>query len=460
MGVGGLVILGILWGLLGSLPDNGRGQGILIAPGTIQPLEATASGRLSRWLLNVGDVVSAGAVIAELDQPDILRKLSDVEAEQQELIERNRLIRQLREQHLKLALNAISSEKKLTRDSIAYLRSYVSEAEVFLDEMAIQNQVLQKAQRLNLEKARVVRQELNEALLKRYENFVQLKNKGLVSENNVQNARRVADEGEIKLGRIDVRLQELEVQNTKTTKGSLNARNALSTRQHELAQLQLKIDELDNRVAILRRALLEATLEDENALRKIERSISSLSAELEQGREIRVQRGGKIIELNVATGSQVSIGEQLAQLDYSVGADSLVVLGYFNNTYGRRLKPGMRIRVSPDPYPKERYGSMVGNIVSVAQFPVSLAAVGKSIGNQQLAAELIAGGRMIEAQIRLLEDESSQSGYQWTSENGPTARILPGTTASLLVTYRRQRPFTRFATRYRLSIDRPIPGGS
>ena len=204
--------------------------------------------------------------------------------------------------------------------------------------MAIQNQVLQKAQRLNLEKARVVRQELNEALLKRYENFVQLKNKGLVSENNVQNARRVADEGEIKLGRIDVRLQELEVQNTKTTKGSLNARNALSTRQHELAQLQLKIDELDNRVAILRRALLEATLEDENALRKIERSISSLSAELEQGREIRVQRGGKIIELNVATGSQVSIGEQLAQLDYSVGADSLVVLGYFNNTYGRRLK--------------------------------------------------------------------------------------------------------------------------
>ena len=44
MGVGGLVILGILWGFFGSLPDNGSGQGILIAPGAIQPLEATASG--------------------------------------------------------------------------------------------------------------------------------------------------------------------------------------------------------------------------------------------------------------------------------------------------------------------------------------------------------------------------------------------------------------------------------
>jgi HlyD family secretion protein len=458
MGVGGLIILGILWGFLGSLPDNGRGQGILIAPGAIQPLEATASGRLSRWLVNVGDIVSAGAVVAELDQPDISRKLSDAQAGQQELIERNRLIRQLREQHLKLALNVTSSEKQLTRDSIRYLRSYVSEAEVFLDEMTSQNQILQNAQRQKLAKARVVRQELNEALLKRYENFVQLKNKGLVSENNVQNARRYVDQGEIKLRRIDVRLQELEVQSTKTTKGSLTARNALSTRQHELTQLQLKIDELDNRVAILRRALLDATLEDENALRQIERNISSFAAQLKQGREIRMQRGGKVLELNIATGSQVDIGEHIAQLDYSVGPDSLVVLGYFNNTYGRRLKPGMRIRVSPDPYPKERYGSMVGNIVSVAQFPVSLAAVRKSIGNRQLATELIAGGRVIEAQIRLLKSESSQSGYQWTSENGPNAKILPGTTAALLVTYRRQRPFARFAAKYRLSVDRPTLG--
>ena len=82
---------------------------------------------------------------------------------------------------------------------------------MFLNEMTAQNQILQKAQRQKLAKAKVVRQELNEALLKRYENFVQLKNKGLVSENNVQNARRYVDQGEIKLRRIDVRLQELEV---------------------------------------------------------------------------------------------------------------------------------------------------------------------------------------------------------------------------------------------------------
>jgi HlyD family secretion protein len=460
MGVGGLVILGILWGVFGSLPDNGRGQGILIAPGTIQPLEATASGRLSRWLVNAGDIVVAGSAIAELDQPAISRKLSDAEAEQQELIERNRLIRQLREQHLKLALNAISSEKQIAQDSISYLRAYVSEAEVFLDEVTDQNRLLQKTQKQNLANARIMRQELNKAISKRYENFIQLKNKGLVSEDNVQNARRRVDEGEIKLRRIDVRLKELEVQSTKAAKGGLDARNALSTRQHELAQLQLTLDELDNRIAMLRRALLEAELEDENALREIERNISSFSAQLEQGRQIRVQRGGKILELNIAAGSQVDIGEHIAQLDYSVGPDSLVVLGYFNNTYGRRLKPGMRIRISLDSYPKERYGSMVGNIVSVAQFPVSLAAVRKSIGNQQLAAELIAGGRVIEAQIRLLRSESSQSGYQWTSETGPDARILPGTTATLLVTYRRQRPFARFAAKYRLTIDRPTLGSS
>jgi hypothetical protein len=98
-------------------------------------------------------------------------------------------------------------------------------------------------------------------------------------------------------------------------------------------------------------------------------------------------------------------------------------------------------------------------VVSVAEFPVSQAAVANSIGNRQLARELVAGGRVIEAHIALLGSETSQTGYQWTSENGPDAVILPGTTAALQVTYRRQRPFARLAALYRLGVDRPMAGG-
>ena len=459
LGLGVLVALGLLWGFLGSMPDSGHGEGVLIAPGTVRPLESSSTGRLSKWLVKVGDRVEAGAVVAELEQPETLRKLSDLEAEQQEQLQRNRLLGRLREKHLELALAAIKGEERMIRASIEYLGAYVSEAEAFLDEMTLQNRTLMEAQRQGLLNARAVRVELNGALAERHDSFLKLKGKGLVSENNVEDARRRVDEGEIKRRNIEVRLQELEVQGAETTKSHLNARNALSTRQHELAELELKLGELKNRSARLCRDVLEAALGDESALREIERQIATYRTQLERDREIRVQHGGKVLELNIAAGSQVEVGERIAHLDHTSGTDQLVALGYFNDTYGRRLFPGMRVRVSPVAFPKERYGSIVGQVVSVAEFPVSQAAVANSIGNRQLARELVAGGRVIEAHIALLGSETSQTGYQWTSENGPDAVILPGTTAALQVTYRRQRPFARLAALYRLGVDRPMAGG-
>ncbi len=275
LGLGVLAALGLLWGFFGSIPDSGHGEGVLIAPGTVRPLESPSAGRLSTWLVKVGDVVEAGAAVAELEQPETLRKLSDAQAEHEEQEQRNRLLARLRESHLDLALTAIEGEERMIRASIEYLRGYVSEAEAFLDEMEIQNQVLMDAQRRDLFNARVVRVDLNSALEERHNSFVRLKQKGLVSENNLEDARRRVDEGEIKLRKIDVRVHELEVQGTETAKSNLNATNALSARKHELAELKLKLGELDNRTARLRRAALEASLDDESSLTKIERRIAA-----------------------------------------------------------------------------------------------------------------------------------------------------------------------------------------
>ena len=152
-----------------------------------------------------------------------------------------------------------------------------------------------------------------------------------------------------------------------------------------MAELKLKLGELDNRTARLRRAALEASLDDESSLTKIERRIAAYRTQLERDRVIRVPQGGKVLDLNVAAGNQVDVGERIAHLDFATRTDQLIALGYFSDAYGRRLRPGMRVRVSPAPFPKERYGSIVGQVVSIADFPVSQAAVANSIGNRQLA---------------------------------------------------------------------------
>ncbi|MDP7564185.1 MAG: NHLP bacteriocin system secretion protein [Arenicellales bacterium] len=453
-----LVVAALLWSLFGSVPENGQGRAVLVTPGAVRTLQSPSAGRLVKWLAQVGEVVAAGAPVAVLDQPEIRRKLSDGQAARQEWEARSRDMQALRRRHLALLLQAIESERTVILGTIEYLQRYTGEAEVFLKEMAVQSRQLLDVQRDNLHDARRARVVLNEALGKRHGSFAQLEEKGLVSKNNLEDARRRADEGEIKLRDIDVRIRQLGVQDTEAAKSNLDASNALSARHHELAQLELRLRELDNRSARLRKDDREAELGDRNTLQQITRELAGYERQLEQDRVIRAKQGGKILEIAAVPGSRVEIGAQIAQLDVSSGTEELAALGYFSDAAGRRLRPGMRVRISPAPFPKERYGSIIGHVASVASFPVSPTAVANSIGNQQMAQELTGEGHIIEARIVLARSDVGTSGYQWTSERGPDAVLQPGTTATVWVTYRRQQPLARFIARYGLGVDRPAGG--
>ncbi len=453
-----LAVVALLWGLFGSLPENGQGRAVLITPDAVRPLQSPSAGRLVEWLVQVGEVVAAGAPVAVLDQPEIRRKLSDGQAAHQEWEARSQDMQALRRRHLDLLLQAIESEQTVISGTIEYLKRYTGEAEVFLEEMVAQSRQLLDVQKNNLHDARQARVTLNEALGKRHDSFAQLEGKGLVSLNALEDARRRVDEGEIKLRDIDVQIRQLGVQDTEAAKSNLDASNALSARHHELAQLGLRLQELDNRSARLRKDDREAELGDRDTLQQIARELASYKRQLDQDRMIRAKQGGKILEITAAPGSRVEIGMQIAQLDVSSDSEELTAFGYFSDAAGRRLRPGMRVRVSPAPFPKERYGSIVGHVASVASFPVSTAAVANSIGNQQMARELTGEGHIIEARIVLARSDAGISGYQWTSERGPDTVLQPGTTATVWVTYRRQQPLARLIARYGMSVDRPGGG--
>ena len=51
------IALGLTWAWLGTLPETGRGQGILMTPNTVVPVQARAGGQVGVWHVNVGDRV-------------------------------------------------------------------------------------------------------------------------------------------------------------------------------------------------------------------------------------------------------------------------------------------------------------------------------------------------------------------------------------------------------------------
>ncbi len=65
-GLGILVVLGLLWGLLGSVPATVTAQGMLVRAGGSEGVAAPVAGRVSAIAVRPGEAVTAGEVVATL----------------------------------------------------------------------------------------------------------------------------------------------------------------------------------------------------------------------------------------------------------------------------------------------------------------------------------------------------------------------------------------------------------
>jgi NHLM bacteriocin system secretion protein len=88
------VILGtaIVWGVLGRVPQNVTGMGILIRSGGVFEVVPLSGGRVIDVAVTAGDVVREGQVVARLDQPDLVDRLQQAKA----------ALANLRQQHTRL----------------------------------------------------------------------------------------------------------------------------------------------------------------------------------------------------------------------------------------------------------------------------------------------------------------------------------------------------------------------
>ena len=107
---------------------------------------------------------------------------------------------------------------------------------------------------------------------------------------------------------------------------------------------------------------------------------------------------------------------------------------------GLRIQPGMIAQVSPNSVQQEEYGLMWGDVVSVQGVPSTADEMLAVLGNDSLVNALNAAGKLVEVRVQLSIDESSPSGYQWTSVTGPPHKIHSGTLGDGVIVVEQQRP--------------------
>jgi len=171
-----------------------------------------------------------------------------------------------------------------------------------------------------------------------------------------------------------------------------------------------------------------------------EETLKKLQNELNLASEVISQADGRVLEVLYGKGDLVQPGMPLFSLERQGRTIKTEVIMYVRAEEGKKIMPGMEAMISPTIVKKEEYGYMLGRVVSVSEYPATSRGMLYTLGNEDLVQTLAAQGASFELHIDLIVDDSTQSGFKWSSPKGPPLKINSGTLCDGSVKVMEQRP--------------------
>jgi HlyD family secretion protein len=115
--VAAVLVCALGWGLVGSIPQNVSGTGILVKSGGVLEVIPVASGQITDVAVAVGEMVSEGQVVARMAQPELTDRLQQAKA----------ALGNLRQQHQQLVAFG-GKDLALETDHLAQQRAAIEQS--------------------------------------------------------------------------------------------------------------------------------------------------------------------------------------------------------------------------------------------------------------------------------------------------------------------------------------------
>ena len=260
-------------------------------------------------------------------------------------------------------------------------------------------------------------------------------------------------------------LEELEKRRTFVEEVTLNSLNDVATDDNK-ALLYLKSQKLtpDSNALALSGNETEASAlamqfdaEKNAALALLDRQIADCREQISRN-EIRSSLDGIVTELAVADGQVIAAGDYVARVSRGDQTDNVVVC-YVPVTEGRRIKVGMKASVYPSTANKQEYGHMRGSVEYVDEYVTSRAEIRNQVAVTSLVDTFIQDGPVIEVRLNLEKDETTESGYWWSSKKGRSMDLVNGTMVAADISIEEKAPITMLLPyiREKLTVEKPAP---
>ena len=218
----------------------------------------------------------------------------------------------------------------------------------------------------------------------------------------------------------------------------LASEQSLNTAQDQLASTRLELNGLELKRVEADQQVDQQIETRETRIRDLEIELRERQARLGETSRVTANRAGRVIELLVDRGDVVSPGTPLLNLE--VVSDDLMAVLFVPATAGKRVEPGMAVRVSPSTVKREEFGSILGKVAWAAEYPSTARGMTRLLGNEALVDRLMKEGPPIQVNVVLERSASAPSGFRWSSSTGPSVKISSGTLATGDVVVREEAP--------------------
>jgi pyruvate/2-oxoglutarate dehydrogenase complex dihydrolipoamide acyltransferase (E2) component len=147
---------------------------------------------------------------------------------------------------------------------------------------------------------------------------------------------------------------------------------------------------------------------------------------------------GRVLEVLVREGGTVEKGSVLLTLEPP--DDRLEALIYVPVADGQRIRPGMKVEVSPATVKWSEFGYLLGRVTRADKFPASHDGMMRNLENEEFVRNLLAAGPCVEVRAELEPDPTAPGRYKWSSSRGPDLEMHHGTPCRVRIIVREQRP--------------------
>ncbi len=421
--------LGILWSIFGNIPITVTGKGVLINPRRVVQLQSPIAGQLQSLNIRNGQCVKKDDILGIIDPSDKKQQLQqqrDKLAQFKQQVGKTTVVRQQRTQ---LETAVITAERTSLQQRLQDTQKLTPR----IQEEGL-NSISQ--QRLNLQQRLKDAEELTPILQQRLAKQQELQQQGAISSERVLQAEQEYRQTRQNISEIQAQLQQLRVQETELQqKYQENLNN--------ITQINVELETLATRSKQLEKDNLEATNTESNQIQEIQQTIDRLQKEVADNSIIKSPHPGCIVEITATGGQYLNPGTRLGTLQTTGKPREMMSVTYFAVEDGKKVRPGMKILITPDTVKRTRFGGIVGSIMEVTPFPVTSEGASSVVGNSEVVQKILGeGGGKIEVSAQMQLDPKTTSGYKWSSSSGPELEISPGTTTTVRVTVERRKPIT------------------